>query len=213
MNGNGSGRQEIRLDDADLVAAAQILAWIARPSHPEHGTHLMEQWFYARRRFRREPVPPLPFEVGRRCRITSQLALFNQRLLEGFRAGLWFNRRCCSTLPVASPFAQQFSAAWGSSTRQMAKLYADRNGIEQCNAIRAIWSRRKPVLHLAWAAAEVLSERYRDEARRGFNLERTVFWPNWVDETIKRAERKADFAALYCGFPLSGFYRFHRDNI
>lgn len=203
--------REIRLDDDDLIAGAQILAWIAMPHRPQPGVRLLEQWYLARRRYRNETVPALPFPLSKQGRITAQLAHLNRRVLEGFRAGIWFDRRCFAVLPGDGPILSGLRGM-GASTRQLAKSYADGNGIEQGNAIRAIWSKRKPVLHLASAAAEVLASRYADEDRHGFDLERTVFWPNWVAETIDRAGQKAEFAARFGAFSQSGFYRFHRDN-
>jgi len=206
-----------------MVAGAQILAWIAMPHRPQPGVRLLNQWFWARRRFRKERVPVLPFELGKPNRITAQLVQFDRRVLDAFRAGAWFDRRRVfdhwrwidreklTVLPEGSPIVAGLRG-FGASTRQLAKSYAGRNGIEQGNAIRAIWSRRKPVLHLASAAAEVLAARYADENRQGFDLERTVFWPNWVADTIDRAEQKAEAAARYGVFPLSDFHRFHRDK-
>ena len=210
-------RLEIRRDDRDLIAGAQILAWIAMPHRPQPGVHLLEQWFWARRRYRKESVPPLPFDLSKPGRLTLQLAQFNRRVIEGFRAGIWFDqrclfhRRCLAAMPGDGPILTGL-LGMGVSTRGLATMYANRTGVEQNNAIRAIWSKRKPVLHRASAAAEVLAARYADEDRRGFDLERTVFWPNWVAETIDRAGQKADFAARHGGFQPSGFYRFHRDN-
>ena len=204
-------RREIRLDDRDLIAGAQILAWIAMPHRPQPGVHLLEQWFWARRRFRKENVPGLPFELSKQNRIRSQLVQFNGRVLDGFRAGVWFDRRCLAGAPGSGLIANGLRSL-GTSTRRLANSHAARNGVEQGNAIRSIWSKRKPVLHLASAAAEVLAARYADEDRRGFDLERTVFWPNWVADTISRAGQKADFAVRYGGFQISAFYRFHRDN-
>lgn len=204
-------RREIRLHDDDLIAGAQILAWIAMPHRPEQGVHLLEQWYWGRRRFRGEIVPPLPYDLGKRSRLVPQLAQFNRRVLDAFRAGMWFHRRCLATTPGNGIISQGLRGL-GASTRTLAKSYADRNGVEQGNAIRVIWSKRKPVLHLAYAAGEVLSARYWEEDRGGFDLERTVFWPNWVTDTISRAEQKANWATRDSTFQLSAFYRFHRDN-
>lgn len=206
-----SQRHEVRLDDLDMVAGAQILAWIAMPHRPQPGVRLLNQWFWARRRFRKESVPDLPFELGKPNRLTSQLVQFDRRVLDAFRAGVWFDRRQWAMIPGNGPLAAGMRGL-GASTRQLAKSHAGRNGIEQGNAIRAIWSKRKPVLHLASAAVEVLAARYADEERQGFDLERTVFWPNWVADTINRAEQKAEAAARYGTFQLSDFHRFHRDK-
>ena len=204
-------QREIRLDDRDLIAGAQILAWIAMPHRPQPGVHLLEQWYWSRRRYRKENVPSLPYNLSKQSRITLQLAQFNRRLLEGLRAGVWFERRCLAAVPGDGPITTVLRGM-GASTRQLARMYANRTGVEQSNAIRDIWSRRKPVLHLASAAAQVLAVRYADEDRRGFDLERTIFWPNWVADTIDVAGQKAKFAAKHGGFSYSGFYRFHRDN-
>ena len=203
--------REIRLDNRDMVAGAQILAWIAMPHRPQPGVHLLNQWFWARRRFRKEGIPPLPFELRKQNRLSLQLAQFNKRVLDGFRAGIWFDRRCWSVLPGEGAISIGLRGM-GASTRRLAQSYSERTGIEPSNAIRAIWSKRKPVLHLASATAHVLAERFADEDRRGFDLERTLFWPNWVAETIERAGEKAGFASRYGGFELCSFYRFHRDN-
>ncbi len=205
-------RHEVRLDDRDLVAGAQILAWVAMPHRPQPGVRLLNQWFWARRRFRKESVPVLPFDLGKPNRLTPQLVQFDRRVLDAFRAGEWFDRRQLASIPGDGIIFSVLRRSLGASTRQLAKSYADRNGIEQGNAIRAIWSKRKPVLHLASAAVEVLSARYADEDRQGFDLERTVFWPNWVADTINRAEQKAEAAARYGAFQLSDFHRFHRDK-
>lgn len=210
-NGGRNWLRDIRLDDRDLIAGAQILAWIAMPHRPQPGVHLLEQWYWSRRRYRKENVPPLPYDLSKQSRITLQLAQFNRRVLEGLRAGIWFHRRCLVGVPGDGLILTGLRGM-GASTRRLARMCADRTGVEQANAIRAIWSRRKPVLHLASAAAEVLAARYADEDRRGFDLERTIFWPNWVADTIDLASQKADFAARYGGFSHSGFYRFHRDT-
>lgn len=210
-NHHSPQRQEVRLDDWDVVAGAQILAWVAMPHRHQAGVHLLNQWFWARRRLRKESVPVLPFELGKPSRLWAQLVQFDRRVLDGFRAGVWFDRRQLAVIPGDGPIVAGLRGL-GASTRQLAKSYAGRNGIEQGNAIRGIWSKRRPVLHLASAAAEVLAARYADEDRQGFDLERTVFWPNWVEDTISRAEQKAEAAARYGAFQLSDFHRFHRDK-
>ena len=180
--------REIRLDDRNLVAGAQILAWIALPHRPQAGVDLLNQWLWSRRKFRRESMALLPFTLRKQNRISSQLIQFNRRVLDAFRAGIWFDRRCYSALPGDDVIVRGFRSM-GASTRLLAQSHSERFGIEPSNSIRLIWSKRKPVLHLASAAAHVLASKYADEDRRGFDLERTVFWPNWVAETIERAEQ------------------------
>lgn len=100
----------------------------------------------------------------------------------------------------------------GASTRAMAQRRADLHGTDQAGEIRAVWSKRKPVAHLAWSTLEVLGAKYAEEQRQGFDLERTLFHPDWVGAAIDAAENKAALAARLGLFPLSAFHRFHRDS-
>ena len=212
VNDGLAERRAIRLDARDMVAGAQILSWIALPHRPAHGVALLNHWYWARRRFRGESVPALPFTLKKLSRIEGQLQNFNARVMDAFLAGVWFQRRQLTVLPDSGGLILSAVKAWSASTRTLAQRRADLRGTAQPQEIRAIWSTRKPVLHLALAAGEMLAEHYHSEGRQGFDLERTVFWPNWVPATIDRAERIASQACRFGAFEPHQFYRFHRDS-
>lgn len=209
--GAAIARRSLRLHEWDVAAGAQILAWVAYPHRPEHGVKLLENWFWARRVFRKEAIPELPFPLKKRNRLEAQLRQFEHNFLNGIRAGLWFQRHCFAKVPGEGPLASTIRC-WGASIRRLALSQSDRRGTAPANEIRRIWSQRKPVLHLAQAAGEMIAELHHEEGRRCFNLERTVFQPNWVNRTLERSEGLAQLAAKLDAFPLGGFYRFHRDS-
>lgn len=212
VNDGLAERRAIRLDARDMVAGAQILSWIALPHRPAHGVALLNHWYWARRRFRKEGVPALPFTLKKLNRIEGQLQNFNARVSDAFLAGVWLQRRSFSALPgEGGPIASMLKA-WGASTKSQAQRRAVLRGTAQSQEIRDIWSRRKPVLHLAWAAGETLADRYHCEGRQGFDLERTVFWPDWVPATIDRAEQIASQVCRFGAFDPGQFHRFHRDS-
>lgn len=206
-------RRAIRLDDSDLIAGAQILSWIALPHRPEFGVALINQWYWARKKFRGEPVPVLPWPLKKQSRFETQLSIFDRKVLDGLRAGLWLQRKCWAALPEEwpSPIVQAFRSA-GASTRALAAARSHKRGSAQANEIRDIWTRHKPISHLAWAVADTLGGIYADEGREGFDLERTVFLPNWVSEALDRAENVAANAEKSQVVPISELYRFHRDS-
>jgi hypothetical protein len=208
-----AARRPIRLDDDDLIAGAQVLAWIALPHRPEHGVALLNHWYWSRRRFRGEAVPELPWTLKKQNRIEAQLPQFSKSLTTAWRAGLWFQRRCWAAIPPEirreSAIAEAIGKL-GASTRGQAERLAQRNGTEAANEIRAVWRHRRPVLHLARAVDDELGRLYM--AGGEFDLERVVFCPDWLPGALQRAEELAISASRWGAFELSGFYRFHRDS-
>lgn len=205
-------RLSINLAEQDLIAGVQLLAWVALPHRPQHGVSLLENWFWSRRAFRKQSVPTLPFALKKRSRFECQLRQFEANLIDGVRAGLWFQRHIFAKSPGQGALASQVRA-WGASTRRLAGRESSRKGTEPGNEIRRIWSKRKPVRHLALAFGEVIADLHFEEGRLSFDLERTVFQPDWIERTLERAEELARVAANLNVCPIEGFYRFSRDNI
>lgn len=207
-------RRAIRLDNHDIIAAAQILAWIALPHRPHDGVNLMQQWYFARRRHRGQENPALPFDLKKPNRLEPQLVQFEARCLDAFRAGIWFDRQITrGPNVVAGPIAKGMSV----SIHRLAARRMRAKGIDPVeegtgNAVRDIWSKRKPVAHLASALCMCLATRLEREDRRGFDLERTMFDPVWIDQVLKGAENKARLAIISGAVPPAQLYRFHRDS-
>lgn len=213
-------RRLILLDRNDVVCAAQILGWVAYPHRPEHGVNLLNQWFYSRRRSRGEEIPPLPFDLKKKNRIESQLPKLQESVLDGLRSGIWFNRRMMNALnrdELDGGILNGIVEALSMSTRSLATNRAERKEHldiygDTGNEIRKIWTKRKPVLHLALAAGNAIAEAYYKEDRRGFDLGRTVFQPDWLDDVFNAAESHAIWADKHCDFELKNFYKFERDS-
>jgi hypothetical protein len=208
-------RRVIILDKHDLIAGAQILSWIAFPNRPEHGVNLLNQWFWARRKHRGEPVPTLPFKLKKPNRIEAQLKVFERQLRRGFVAAEWFSHKSASG-PSAPPMIKGF----GISTRKLSSRWgwylADQNDPddfkEPSNVIRSVWSPRKNILHLARSFSFVIMEKMNEQGIERFDLERTVFDPVWVEKTISDSEGQARMAELLGAFEINNFYKFERDS-
>lgn len=203
-------RLDIRLDDHDLIAGAQILAWIARPHRPESGVELLNHWFLARRRHRGDPLPALPFELKKPNRIEYQLAKFRTDLMRGFRAGLWFEQRSMSG-PNRPALLRNFDVKIRSLARRQLPI-ARRDPENEGNIVRDIWSRRKPIAHLAIAAGSTIARLHQEREVVGFDLEMTVFDPIWVSEAISESESRAGGSFLTGALQPEQLYRFHRDS-
>lgn len=87
-----------------------------------------------------------------------------------------------------------------------------RDAENEGNVIRDIWSRRKPIAHVAIAAANNIARIHQQREVGGFDLEMTVFDPAWVSETVIEAESRARAAMLTGAFKERQLYRFHRDS-
>jgi hypothetical protein len=101
------------------------------------------------------------------------------------------------------------------SVRSLARrqLPSKRRDLEaEGNVIRDIWSKRKPVAHLAAAAANGIALEHRTNNISGFDLEMAVFNPVWVAAALEEAESRARGAALAGAFRILDLHRFHRDS-
>ena len=202
-----SDRREIILDSENVTAAAQILAWIALPHRPQSGVDLLNNWFWARRRHRREPVPDLPFDLKKPNRLGPQLETFRQRTLTAFRAGMWFE-----TKTMSGPNRPAIFSGFDVSTRHLAYKRAGLRDTAPANEIRDVWSRRKSVAHLAAGAGNAIAQVHAARGVPGFDLEMTLFDPVWVEEAISQSESRARAASLLGAFDLSKLHHFHRDT-
>lgn len=204
-------RRAIRLDENDVVAAAQILAWIALPHRPHAGVDLLCNWFWARRHYRGQPIPELPFKLKKPSLLGPQLEQFRRRALAGFRAGLWFEQVVMSTSDVS--WFEGYHVSVRSLARRLLTPQQRREAPEETgNKFRDIWSPRKPFAHLAAAAACEIANEHERLGVAGFDLEMTLFNPVWVPAAIEQAEGRARGAASVGAFALNDLVRFRRDN-
>lgn len=197
-------RLHLRLDDNDLIAAAQILSWIALPHRPQDGVDLLCNWYWARQKFLGHPLPDLPFALKKPSRLESQLRRLEATCLVGFRAGIWLNWKILSASP--SPWFSNIHM----STRKLASRRASTKGTESHNEIRDVWSKRKPVAHMALAAANAIGGWLKENDLYEFGLSGAILHPEWVSEAIEMSEEWRRSASRF--IDPATFHRFHRDS-
>ncbi len=194
-------RQSVRLDDADLIAAAQIIGWLAFPARPEHGVKTIQQWAVRRQLARGEFDGKLPFSMDKPNRLQQRIDTLNHQLRRRLRAGHWLAQRMGkeSNRPL-SP---------GRGLRALARRESELHEIP--NLVRDYWTGSVPVIHLAKASLFAIIAAYQREERGGWHLERTIFWPDWVPEAIEQSEGDARWAVKLELAAQEKLIRFHRD--
>jgi hypothetical protein len=181
-----------RLDDNDTIAAAQILSWIARPHRRLESSFSLLL-----------PSEKKPYIVE------SQRPAFRKDFLRGLEAGRWFDAKALAADPDWE--SRTLFPPEHSSTRRMARRSASRLNLDEDNAIKRVWSKRKPIAHIASAARTALVTK---SLVNDLLLDPWAFVadPDWVQGVIHEAERRLALACEVGAFDASGFVQFHRDN-
>jgi hypothetical protein len=191
-------RPIVRVTHDDCTAALQIIACIARPKRPASAGELMQQWFWARKRYRREGLPEcLEIKIPDKNKITAKLPALRKDILNAWESGRWLLRRC------AADCGGEVADRYGASFRQLgAKHWNDthRRGItkgdlseasssrdESAVAKQIIWTKRRPVAHMALAVLSTMRQELD-------TLEELTFDTSWVSEALDVAEVWADNA-------------------
>lgn len=187
-------RHRIPLDRNDIIAAAQVLSYIARPERPESGVKLLNEWWLARCRTGGDDISAAPFAVDKPNRLQVRLDTFGKDLRNGFQAGVWLQWKI---LGEAAHMHHWFAGFTGVS---LGKLAAKKLGdgatsrdAEIPNVRRNIWIKRRPVAHIALAAANEIRAHH---ARPGtkVRLDEILFSPRWLSGAIVQAEEWAQTA-------------------
>lgn len=190
-------RPIVRVTDEDLIAAMQILACIARPQQPARAGELMQQWFWARKRHRREGLPPeLAIPVPDKDRISSKLPALAKDIKAAIEAGDWLKMKWAAEETFFGfSLRQQGARRWNASHKadilqgKIAATASREN--EAASAKQRIWNKRRPVVHMALAVREELRELHPEGLP---DLEAVVFNPVWVSGALRRAEGYAEAA-------------------
>ncbi len=184
-------RPVVRVTNDDRVAAMQILACIARPHRPASAGELMQEWYWARARHRREGLPPeLMIPVPDKDRIAAKLPALSKDIKAAIRAGDWLKMKWAAEatsfgLSLRQQGARQWNAAHKADDRTTSRTD------EAASAKQRIWNKRRPVVHMALAVREELRELHSAGLP---DLEAVVFDPAWVSGALIRAEGYADAA-------------------
>jgi hypothetical protein len=201
-------RPIVRVTDFDHVAAIQILACIARPHDGRTASagDLMQQWYWARQRSKRQPMPPeLEITIPKKDKIVRQLPKLAKDFRNAFDAGDWLK----SQLRAESKKAEGWQVH-ASSLRALAARRINRDKAEEFGSsdgwikgsddetrpmFKKVWIKRRAVVHMALAVREELRVLYPDEFLSDFEaMEQVVFQPSWVRNALDRAEEYAEAA-------------------
>jgi hypothetical protein len=176
-------RRQICLDADDLSAGVQILAYIARPHRPDSVAKIFDAWVN---------------QTEKPSRLRPKIATTVKDLLNGFEAARWLQRAILSggannkevflldswqRVPVTG-----FPGSWpATSLRSNASSRAaEVEGIG--NAFRDIWSKRKPILHLALAAGSEIGRLHHSQLIKGLDINLVVTDLSWVKPALAQAE-------------------------
>lgn len=196
-----ASRQSVQLDDADLIAAAQILGWLAFPARPEHGVKTIQQWAIRRQQARGEFQGEPPFPMDKPNRLQQRIDTLNHQLRRRLRAGDWLAQRMGKKANLR--------IIPGRGLRALARR--ESNLHEVPNLVRDYWTNSVPVIHLAKASLFAIIAAYQREGRAGWHLERTIFWPDWVPEAIEQSEQTARWTVKLKLAEPERLIRFHRE--
>lgn len=202
-------RPIVRVTDDDRVAAMQILACIARP-HSDRATsagELMQQWFWARQRHRREGFPPeLAVPVPDKDRIAPKLKKLAEDIDHALTAGEWLKLQWAAksakrngVVVKGVSLGALAARKWNRDNKE--KLEEEggeeeggwiKSTDDQASPVRQkIWIKRRPVVHMALAVREEARERHGGLPKE---LEALVFDTSWVASALKRSETYAAVA-------------------
>ncbi len=198
---NHPERPMIFVTDNDSLAAMQILACIARPHNPARAGKLMQQWFWSRKRYRREGLPSdLAIPVPDKDRINSKLPALAKDIDAALLAGRWFKLKWAAESDgvilkaLGMSLRQQGARKWNEDHR--AEIirgggHATSRDNEAASAKQRIWNKRRPIVHMALA---VRNHVLTIAADRSLDLEELLFNPVWVPDALKRSEDYAEVA-------------------
>jgi hypothetical protein len=190
-------RPIVRVSDDDRFAAMQILACIARPNRPASAGELMQQWYWARKRYRRDGLPDdLAVPIPDKDRIEAKLPALAKDLGNGLEAGRWFKEKWMAesdgviVKAFGKSLRQQGAQRWNADHRADIKRgqgHATSRDDQTATAKQRIWIKRRPVAHMALAVG--------NERHKGLSdLEELVFNTAWVQASLEQAEAYADVA-------------------
>jgi hypothetical protein len=195
-------RRSIHLDQDDVVAAAQILSWIARPNRPESGVKVLNHWYHANQKKLGRPIPPLPFDLMKPNRIETQFIKLQADCLIALEAGQWFNVTILRNCP--HPWFESYK----QSVTRLSHNRAEHRQTDKSNELRDVWIKRKPVLHLCLSAGNALGRWLQERDLFGFGLAGAMIEPTWVDEAVEWSEKWARSIPNQIEF--ENTIRFHR---
>lgn len=191
-------RRKIYLDAGDLAAGAEILAYIARPHRPESVIKVIDGWLN---------------QTEKPSRLRPKIDTLVKDLLNGFEAARWLHRAILSGAANTKKIVlfesgeklkvSEFPGSWPVSSLRSSALKKAYEDYAAGNTFRDIWSRRKPILHLALAAGNEIGKLNKSKAVSGLDMNLVVTDWSWVKPTLVQAEGWAFSAQKLSILPLA----------
>jgi hypothetical protein len=189
-------RNEIILGSNDYLAAARILAWIARPHRQADAEKVLQQFVMKYAQLRGGKVPKA-IKLPKPARLEYRVQSLQSDILKAFEVARWLQAFVLRG-DGSEPF---FSAFERISKRQLAaqysKIYA-KSEDEIGPIISRLWKRREPYVHMCLAAGNAIGKMHYKRKMKGFDLWLPLFHPDeWVEEAIIQAEGWAQSATFF----------------
>jgi hypothetical protein len=191
-------RRKIYLDAGELAAGAEILGYIARPHRPESVIKVIDGWLN---------------QTEKPSRLRPKIDTLVKDLLNGFEAARWLQRAILSGAANTKKIVlletgqklnvSGFPGSWPVTSLRSSALKKTYDVEGTGNTIRDIWSRRKPILHLALAAGNEIGKLNKSKAVSGLDINLAVTDWSWVKPTLVQAEGWAVSAQQLSILPLA----------
>lgn len=178
-------RRQITLASDDTAAAAQILAWIARPHRQEDAEGILRQ-FVMKHWQMAEGTPPDGFALDKPSRLQPRLLTLQDDIQKAFKAARWFQ-----AMVLRGDGSSAFSGFDKISKR---KLAADYSGYHQREnaigpTIKRLWKAREAVAHMCIAAGNSIGRLHVECGQKGLDLRLPMFHAGeWVSDAVAQAE-------------------------
>lgn len=198
-------RPAVALDGDDQIAAAQILAWLAFPEHPDRGIRVMQNFVYRWQQARgAAKVKPL-FDVYKTGILEKRLDTFEHQLRRRMTASEIMIGR------IAANREGQISRAFGVGLNESIRRRIGGRDEQLGRLVRDYWTKSIPVIHLASSTRSAILAACERDAVKRFDLTRAVFKPDWVSQALEASEQQADWVSHFLPVERNRMIHFHRD--
>lgn len=178
-------RQQITLASDDTAAAAQILAWIARPHRQEDSERILRQ-FVMKYAQMAGWTPPDGLALDKPSRLEPRLLKLQGDIQKAFEAARWFQ-----AMVLRGDGTDPFSNFDKISKRKLAASYSRYRQDEQAigPTIQRLWKKREAVAHMCIAAGNSIGRLHVERGQKGLDLRLPMCHASeWVSDAIAQAE-------------------------
>jgi hypothetical protein len=186
-------RREVILAHDDTAAAAQILAWIARPHRQADAEIVLKQ--FVMKYAQMAGWTPDGVVLERPSRLEPRLLTLQGDVQKAIETARWFQ-----AIALRGDKSAAFTKFRPISKRELAADYSGYRQDEDAIGpkIQRLWKTREPVVHLCLAACNAIGRMQLERAQKGLDLRLPMFHAGeWVGEAIAQAEGWARTASAF----------------